>query len=936
MVMKTTKYKHLLRTIRKSGVSFFAVAFIAATSIAIFLGMLSSGKALLARADRYFQENHLAAWQISCANGITQEDVDAIAGWEDVSVAEGGYSDTARYVVEGEKTSVAVVSLGEELNQPLVLEGELPQGTGEVAVEQLMAQEKGLAVGDTITLEQDGFLKGETFQVTAIINQPAYCTSGTLDARGTAEGGLGSNEYYVMVDPEAFDGDYYSGCYTTVFVDTAALEGVSYYSDSYDEIESQLREQLEAKGEERAQLRYDTLMEDGQSQIGDAQTKIDDAQAEIDEAQAKIDDGEAEIADNQAQLDDSLSQLQAQLAALGLSTDLDEAEDQLGALGAAGAPLQAGIDAWREGNDQLEEAKAQLDDAREEVADGQAELEDARAELADAEEELADVTLEDWVVSSRSGIGDVRGVEITVSSIYALSVSLSLIFLVVAALVCYAAITRMIDEQRVIIGTQKAVGFTAKEILRHYMLYNFMCALLGILIGWVASVVIVEVVVIDVYQSMLLIGSASWDFAWGPALLAAGLCMVIFLGATYFACSKLVKVPATLLLKGEVPEKEKNFFFANWGVYKRLSLYSRTMIKNVLSDKGRMLTTISGLMGCVALLIISFAMKFGNENSSELQFDKYFFYNDQLVFDSSEGSAQDFAQVLEDNGVEYLLVQEQLERFRVDGGDWETCHVLVVDDPQQLEGFVRLDDAFTGETLEVPEDGMLVSRKCAESMDLEDGSSVELMDDSGSGLECQVSGVFEHYLRYHLFITTRSYWESAVGDADFSVFLLKGDVTGLLDQVKDLPGFLFLQDSSEVYASDASSLNGVIAVCVALSMVMVLLVLLNQITMYINRKSRELAVMRVNGYTMQQTRAYIYKDNIVLTILGILLGWAVGLGLGYLVVWITETGASRYIRLPDLTACLLATVIVGVMAVIVNLIALRKIKHLNLTNVSSN
>ena len=112
MVMKTTKYKHLLRTIRKSGVSFFAVAFIAATSIAIFLGMLSSGKALLARADRYFQENHLAAWQISCANGITQEDVDAIAGWEDVSVAEGGYSDTARYVVEGEKTSVAVVSLG--------------------------------------------------------------------------------------------------------------------------------------------------------------------------------------------------------------------------------------------------------------------------------------------------------------------------------------------------------------------------------------------------------------------------------------------------------------------------------------------------------------------------------------------------------------------------------------------------------------------------------------------------------------------------------------------------------------------------------------------------------------------------------------------------------------------------------------------------------
>ncbi len=156
---------------------------------------------------------------------------------------------------------------------------------------------------------------------------------------------------------------------------------------------------------------------------------------------------------------------------------------------------------WRDGEAQLAEAEAELADAREQVEEGQ-------KELADAKGELEDVEPQDWIISNRNEIGDVRGMKITVSSIDALSVSLPLIFLVVAAVICYAAITRMIDEQRVLIGTQKAGGFTAKEILKHYMTYNVLCALLGILIGCLVSIVIVEVVVNGVYETKLLIGTA--------------------------------------------------------------------------------------------------------------------------------------------------------------------------------------------------------------------------------------------------------------------------------------------------------------------------------------------------------------------------------------------------------------------------------------------
>ncbi|MGN0248738.1 MAG: FtsX-like permease family protein, partial [Lachnospiraceae bacterium] len=134
----------------------------------------------------------------------------------------------------------------------------------------------------------------------------------------------------------------------------------------------------------------------------------------------------------------------------------------------------------------------------------------------------------------------------------------------------------------------------------------------------------------------------------------------------------------------------------------------------------------------------------------------------------------------------------------------------------------------------------------------------------------------------------------------------------------------------------ADAVNMVIMICLVLSAVMALLVLLNQIVMHINRKARELAVMRINGYTMKETKAYVYKDNIVLTFMGLLLGSGFGIVLSYVVVRIIETGANRYVRTPNIPACLYACAVGALFALIVNLIALRKIKHLNLTNVSGN
>ena len=1018
--MKATGLKHLLRSIRKSGVSFLAVAVIAGVSIAIFQGFQSSAHAILRRADQYFVENRLETLEISCANGITQEDIDAIAGWEGVRSVEGGYTDSALLYLGGERVLVQTRSLLETMNTPVIIEGKLPTAANEAAIEERLATERGLKVGDAITLENDGCLLETQFTVTAIINLPVYVCAGLEDTRGTADAGLGSNEYFIAFNKCAFDTDNYSDCYTTAYIDSSKFDGIYYFSDDYESAEDEYIAALEPLAAERAQLRYESLsaevqdaldeaqaeiddakaeiadgeqeladgraeieenrqkLEDARAEIADAEVEIADAEAEIARGQRELDSSKAEFAENEQALADAKAELDAQLGALGLGTDLDAALVILEGYGEQGAQLVAAIQEYKASEAQLEAARseiasaeatlassrnefanaraeladaraeladgeAELADAEQELADGEAELEDARAELADGEAEFADAQADaaelkesGWIISGRNEVGDVRGVETIVKAIFGLSYAMSMVFLIVSVLVCFAAITRVIREQRVLIGAQKALGFTAGELFRHFTLYNLVCAVLGVLVGWLLSVVIVEYMSLYIFMPKFTFKDASIVFAWGTALISAAICIVVFLAATFFTCSKLVKEPATELLRGEVPSKGGRMFFDRWGIYRKLSLFSRSIVKNVLSDKGRMLTTVMGIMGCTALLVACFTIKLGIKNASVEQFGTYSLYDYRLYMDTATGSASDFEALLDEGGVESLLIQDKLKNFRAPGGDWDNAHVLAVSDAEALKNFMYLKDLDGGAEITVPEEGVLVSRKAAEALGLAAGGTVEVMDESGEAHSFDIVAVVESYLPYHTLIMSSGYYEEVMGEApDESVFLIKGGVDGIRSEAESMPGFVSLRDNSE-FVRSGSELDLAIYICVGLAAALSVLVLLNQITMHIDHKARELAVMRVNGYTLAQTRAYVSRDNVVLTVLGLLLGCLAGIGLGYIDTRIVEAGAEHYVRDPNLLACLESVAIVGVFAVIVNIIALRRIDKLNLTNVSSN
>ncbi len=821
MALPKTKIRYLQKAIMKNGVSFFTVAFIAAVSIAIYLGMQSATHSILLDADRYFRDNRLPTMEFSCANGITEEDVDALADLPEVDLAEGGYGVTVLADLPEEQIHLRVFSRTAHINVPVVLEGTLPAAENEAAIEEMLAKQADLQVGDTLTLSHDGCLRTDTFRITAIIAQPNYCCATSKDSRGTAAVGFGAAERYITVTKDAFDPAYFGNAYTTAWAVSDALASLYYYDSEYAAEEDALMARLSDFCVERAALRYDELYE---------------------------------------------------LAAPAISAGLMP--------------------------------------------------EDA-------------VVHKEWLCMGRSEMGDLLSVQGLVESVNGISYSMSLVFLLVAIVVCHSAISRMIDEERTLIGAQKSLGAGSGSILFHYLAYNILCAVLGIILGWLLSMCIIGPIVVSILSKEFLLGSIPLAFVWKEAWIAGGLCLAIFVLTTLTTCTKLVKNRAIELLRGETPGQNKHFFFEHWKPYRRMSLYTRAMVKNILHDPGRMMSTIVGVVGCISLLVICISLKLAIDGAFDKQYDAYFRYDARLEFNESLEVEEDFAAALEAEGVDFLPIRDKIRGFRVNGGKFMNAHVVSMPDGE-AQDFMLFQDAETGETLPLPTDGILISRKCAEVYGLEKGDTIDVMDVSGTLHPLRVAGVIEHYLQYHLFVTADSYYEKAMDEAaDASVFLLRADPEALRDILRPMTGFLSLKDNSD-QAENTDSIYMAIAVFFVLSIAMALLVLLNQLVMHIKRKARELAVMRINGYTLRETKAYIYKDNIVLTVLGLILGSGVGALLSYIVIIIMEREPSCYIHTPQPAAYIIACTLGALFALGVNLIALRRIDNLNLTNVSSN
>ena len=654
----------------------------------------------------------------------------------------------------------------------------------------------------------------------------------------------------------------------------------------------------------------------------DFQAKLDEAQAKLDELTAQRDEYYAqrdELLATKAQLEAQLAQVQAQKDAL-LATQAEleaakdaidigfkeadnaqiQAENQFAAaelqLEAAEAQIEAGKIALEEQRVKLEEGLAQLDAAEIELAEGKAEFEEEKEkvlqELADAETELTDARLQ--LRDARETIDELEAAEVYVLTrntnlgyvvfesdsdiVEGVAKIFPVFFLAVAALVCITTMTRMVDEERTQIGVLKALGYSNFSIMWKYLAYSGSSAILGCGLGVLAGSVIFPQVIWFAYCIMYNFSDylvLTLDYATIAFILISYTSLTLLV--TWYCCKQSLKEVPAELMRPKAPAVGKQIFLEKLNLWKKLKFLDKVAIRNIFRYRQRMVMMLMGIGGCTALLVTGFGLRDSVVDITGFQFNDVTVFDMAVTFSEAQSQEQQDAFRKEFRGMaDQILFVEQ------GGIDLEFNHsvknvnFLAVDRP--LEGFI---DLHSGDTF-IPNPGLneaVISIGASQSMGIEIGDTIVVRNTDLEEMTLTVSGIFDNYVYNYVIVagqTMREQWGRS--PELMCAYVVKGaqqdvhELGAAITKFDDVLNVSINQDTADQVGSMMSALDAVVALIVVCAGLLAGIVLYNLTNINIKERVREIATIKVLGFNAAETGSYVFKENLTLTVMGILVG----------------------------------------------------------------
>ena len=667
------------------------------------------------------------------------------------------------------------------------------------------------------------------------------------------------------------------------------------------------------------QEQYDALL----AQVEEAQAELSEAKALLDATAAQLEEAAEELAAAKALLDATAAQLEEAAEELSAAKEtLDAAAAELAAawseITAARSELDEGWAEYYEGLAEYEDGLAQIASSKEELADalvsleeGEAdyadglaeyedghseaeeELADARKELADAQETLDEIDECEWYVLDRqTNIGYV-GFEQEAERMSKLANVFPLIFFLVAALVCLTTMTRMVEEQRVQIGCLKALGYSKGQIAFKYVAYGLAASLIGGGIGLVIGGTLIPSILLWAWSIMYEIPGRVFVIRIPIMLFSVGMaafcCVAAVLAATL---SALRSVPAELM-RPRAPKAGKRVWIEYiTPVWKRMNFSMKVTARNLFRYQKRFWMTVIGIAGCTALVLTGFGLRDSINDIMDKQFGEISLYDATVAI--SEAPDEELTTILDETadladyqGVYLSAVDLETEAYTVSG------YVMSVEDPSDLEGYLDLHDRKTDETVEIEAEGAVITEKTAKMLEAEVGDSITVKIDDVS-YTVEITDICENYL-YHYIYLTNDYYESVFGESpevntlmvhyadgddaqeNASAAILKSDIVTSITQVSD---------NRKILEDQMRAVNACMVVIIGAAAALAFVVLFNLSNINITERRRELATLKVLGFRYPEMNAYVMRESVILTLLGMLAGLFLG---KYLHLWLMTT-----------------------------------------------
>ena len=644
---------------------------------------------------------------------------------------------------------------------------------------------------------------------------------------------------------------------------------------------------------------------DGESQLADAKQTISNGESQIAEAKQSIADGETQLAEAKQTIADGESQLtEAKQTIADGETQLADAKQEIadGKISLADAKQEI-ADKEKE----LEDGKAEYEKAK---ADSEPEIVDAKQEIADGEKTLADLKKPTWYVWGRDKVTSTESFGQDAGRISNIGKFFPVIFFLVAALVSLTTMTRMIEEQRQQIGTLKALGYSDGVIAFKYFAYAMLSTVSGALAGVVVGEKILPWVIMNAY-GMLYTGlpyymtPLNWEQG-GLAILASAACTGV---ATIAACYKELAAGPAELMRPEAPKNGKRIFLERIGVlWKHLNFTQKSTVRNLVRYKKRFFMTVIGIGGCMGLILVGFGLQDSITAIAKNQFVSLFTYQANAVLNSDVDESE--KEALQTDLENYSGIDELLEMYcqNIELQTDKKAVDAVLEVPKELTNFndfYAFRDRKSGEVYEFPTDGgAAISEKTATMLGVKAGDTVQLKKGDDI-VDVKISIIVENYVRHYLYLAPDLYEELFGGAPDYNQLLMKYQdtssnyETALGEKIMTYDGVAaisFTSDLIDQIDNMLRSLDIVIVVLIVSAGLLAFVVLYNLNNINITERQRELATLKVLGFFDGEVASYVYRENMVLTLFGVIAGMGIGTFLHHCVIQTVEVDMMMFGR----------------------------------------
>lgn len=843
--MRKAVFKDFIRNIKGSLGRFFAIMAIVAIGVAFFAGVTASSGDMKYSSDSYYDEYNMNDIRILSSIGFTSQDIEAVSkvygvkavyktNTHDVLVDYDGRENVAHI------SGVPVGKASDDdsyINQLRIKEGRLPQNDKECVVKYEDTR-KSMQVGDVISFKSgteddiNDTFKDTEYTVVGIVYTPCY-VSYDLGSSGIGNGHI---NYCIYVGDDEFKNNYYTECYAVI----DGAKDMDTYSDEYKKLIDKYADDIKAISKERLDIRKQTVIDEY--------------------TRAKADKKEELLETIKKNVEDSITeQYQAYYPGMDVSAMI--------------APYVKTA---------YEKAVAQFD------------FDAVNAEYdKKMNETLADSDSWEWYVLTRESSYSFRDYESSANRMKAIATVFPLFFIIVAGLVCLTTMTRMVEEERGLIGTYKALGYGKATIALKYVIYAFLASLTGAVIGCAAGLRLFPYIIYESWNIIYQMPAIKYASHTILSVVAVASLILVTLIATLYSCyNELSEVPSALM-RPKAPKNGKKILLEHTFIWKHLSFTKKVTMRNIFLYKKRFFMTVIGIAGCGALITAGFGIKDSVQSIIDNQYGQIIHYDNILVFNkNADSNARDNISDKISSDEYYkssLMDYAYTAEVKIPGSaDDYSTEITVVNDTSAYMDYVTFRSRRSKKTIELDDSGVIISEKLAKDLNVKAGDNVLIHDENNKQATVKVSGVMEMYINNYIFMTSE-YYSQVFGYTPDNNRIL-GILTSDGDDIQSVIGDRYLTDNNVKsltfvkanitrFENMIQSLDLVTWVLIISAGMLAFVVLYNLTNVNISERIREIATIKVLGFYDREVGEYVYRENIILTLIGGVFGLLLGMAL---------------------------------------------------------